>query len=45
MPIKRTKSSGDATSDTDEVRVESFFSDDSEIESIVKKGGIQHSTQ
>ena len=32
-PIKRTKSSGDATNDTDE----SFFSDDSEIEPIVKK--------
>ena len=43
--IKRTKSSGDATSDADEVRAESFFSDDSEIEPIVKKIGIQHSTQ
>ena len=35
--IKRTKSSGDVTSDADDVRSESFFSDDSEIEPIVKK--------
>ena len=46
-PIKRTKSTGtgDATSDPDDVRTESFFSDDSEIEPIVKQRGIQHSTQ
>ena len=31
--------------DADDVRTESFFSDDSEIEPMVKKGGIQHSTQ
>ena len=35
--IKRTKSSDDATSDADDVRAESFFSDDSEIEPIVNK--------
>ena len=35
--IKRTKSSGDVTSDADVVRTESFLSDDSEIEPIVKK--------
>ena len=40
-PIKRTKSSGDATSDAVDVRTESFFSADSEKEPIVKKGGIQ----
>ena len=44
-PIKRTKSSGDATSDADNIRTGSFFSDDNEIEPIVKKRGIQHSTQ
>ena len=43
--IKRTKSSGDVTSDADNVRTESFFSDNSEIEPIGKKRGIQHSTQ
>ena len=43
--IKRTKSSCDATSDADDVRTESFFNDDSAIEPIVKKGGVQHSTQ
>ena len=43
--IKSTKSSGDATSDADDVRTEKFFRDDSEIEPIVKKGGIEHSTQ
>ena len=35
--IKRTKKSGDATSDADDVGTESFFSDDSGIEPIVKK--------
>ena len=35
--IKRTKSSGDATSDADDVGIESFFSVDSEIEPIIKK--------
>ena len=35
--INRTKSSGDVTSDADDLRTDSFFSDDSEIESIVKK--------
>ena len=35
--IKRTKSSGDVTSDADDVKTESFFRDDSEIEPIVKK--------
>ena len=36
-PVKRTKSSGDTRSDADDVRTESYFSDDIEIESIVKK--------
>ena len=36
-PMKRTESSGDAKSDADDVRTESFFSDDSEKEPIVKK--------
>ena len=43
--IKRTKSSGDATSIADDVGTENFFSNDSEIEPKVKKGGIQRSTQ
>ena len=42
---RRTKSSGDATSDADDVKTEPFFIDDSEIEPIVKKRGIQHLTQ
>ena len=44
-PIKRTKSTGDAASDADAVRPESFFIDDKEMEPIVKKRGIQHLTQ
>ena len=35
--IRRTKSSVDATSDADDVRTESFSSDDSEVEPTVKK--------
>ena len=43
--IRRTKSSVDATSDADDVRTESFSSDDSEVEPTVKKRGILQSTQ
>ena len=35
--IKRTKSTGDGTSDPDDVKSELFVSDDSEIEPVVKK--------
>ena len=35
--IKRTNGSGDATHDADDVKTESIFSDDSEIEPIVRK--------
>ena len=35
--VKRIKSSDDATSDADDVRTESFFSDDSKIEPILNK--------
>ena len=43
--IKRTKGSGDAAIDADDVKTESFSSDDSEIEPIVRRRGIQHLTQ
>ena len=43
--ITRTRSIGDRTSDPDDVKSESFVSDDSEIEPVVKKGKIQPLTQ
>ena len=43
--IMRTKITSDGTSDSNDVKSESFVSDDSESEPVVKNGGIQHLTQ
>ena len=43
--ITRTKRSGDATSDADDTRTKSFFSDDSKIEPIVRDSAFANNAR